>query len=106
MLSQIAATWVQKYDYTFNVSNGNLSLRKNVLKDKTENFFYDGNLDCFGAALAFIQSGQPPQVVAIGYPSEKNGNILTKSDAGTFAYIETPYAVSEISNHQNISSTP
>ncbi len=79
MLSQIAATGVQKYDYSFDVNTGNLSLRKNVLKDKTENFFYGGNLDCLGATVSFIQSGQPPQVISTSYTPDNNGNILPRA---------------------------
>jgi RHS repeat-associated protein len=45
-----------------------------------------------------------PAGMTMGYTPDKNGNILTKSDAGTFSYDD--YAVTSISNHQNISTTP
>jgi len=100
MLSQIAATGVQQYNYSFDVNLGNLNSRTNFLKSKTESFGYDtDNLD----RLATVTG---PVNQTIGYTTDKNGNIQSKSDAGTFAYNETPYAVSDISNHQNISSTP
>ncbi len=100
MLSQTAATGVQRYDYSFNVNTGNLNSRGNFLKSKTESFGYDtDNLD-----RLITVTGPVNQTV--GYTTNKNGNILSKSDAGTFAYNLTPYAVSDISNHQNISSTP
>ncbi len=100
MLSQIAATGVQQYNYSFDVNLGNLNSRTNFLKSKTESFGYDpNNLD----RLATVTG---PVNASVSYTPDKNGNILTKSDAGTYAYNETPYAVSDIGNHQNISSTP
>ncbi len=100
MLSQIAATGVQQYNYSFDVNTGNLNSRTNFLKSKTESFGYDpNNLD----QLATVTG---PVNASVSYTPDKNGNILTKSDAGTFSYNLTPYAVSDIGNHQNISSTP
>ena len=50
MLSQIAATGVQRYDYSFDVNTGNLNSRGNFLKSKTESFGYDtNNLDRLAA---------------------------------------------------------
>jgi len=100
MLSQIAATGVQQYDYSFNVNTGNLNSRGNFLKSKTESFGYDpNNLD----RLATVTG---PVNQSIGYTTNKNGNILTKSDVGTYVYDDTPYAVSDITNALNISTTP
>jgi len=100
LLSGIAATGVQDYDYSFNVNTGNLNSRTNYLKSKTETFGYDtDNLD----RLITVTG---PVNASVSYTPDKNGNILTKSDAGTFAYTLTPYTVSRISNHQNISTTP
>ncbi len=100
MLSQIAATGVQRYDYSFNVNTGNLNSRGNFLKSKTESFGYDpNNLD----RLATVTG---PVNQSIGYTTNKNGNILNKSDAGTYVYDDTPYAVSDITNALNISTIP
>ena len=98
MLSQINASGVQRYDYTFNVNTGNLSSRTNYLQSKTESFGYDGdNLD----RLASVTG---PQNLSVNYTGDKNGNISYKSDAGTYAYNTAgkPYAVSGVTNALNI----
>lgn len=96
LLSQVKGTGVQQYDYSFNGNTGNLESRTNYLKSKTESFGYDtDNLD----RLASVTG---PSAQTLTYTTNKNGNILTKSDAGTYSYDETPYAVSGITNALNI----
>jgi len=99
LLSQINATGVQRYDYSFNADDGNLTYRTNFLKNKTDSFKYDND------KLDRLTSVIGPQNLSVGYTANKNGNILSKSDAGTYAYDNTPYAVSGITNGQNISTT-
>ncbi len=99
LLSQIAASGVQQYDYSFDANTGNLTSRANHLKSKTENFGYDTD------DLDRLASVSGPVNASVSYTSNKKGNILTKSDAGTYAYEDTPYAVSSISNARNISTT-
>ncbi|KOH47170.1 RHS repeat-associated core domain-containing protein [Sunxiuqinia dokdonensis] len=100
LLSGITATGVQDYDYSFDVNTGNLNWRTNYLKSKTENFGYGTD------KLDRLATVTGPVNQTVGYTTNKNGNIQSKSDAGTYAYNETPYAVSSISYHHNISSTP
>ena len=65
LLSQIAATGVQRYDYSFNVNTDNLNSRTNYLKSKTESFGYDtDNLD----RLATVTG---PVNQTVGYTSNK-----------------------------------
>jgi RHS repeat-associated protein len=102
MLSQIAATGVQQYGYSFNVNTGNLNSRTNTLKTLSESFGYDA------VGLDRLTSVSGPANLAVDYTSNNNGNIQSKSDAGTgsYAYLNTPYAVSNITGAQNISLTP
>ena len=102
MLSQIAATGVQQYDYSFNVNTGNLNYRTNFIKSKTESFGYDA------VELDRLTSVTGPANLSVGYTPNNNGN-QSKSDAGTtgsYTYANTPYAVSNITGAQNISATP
>lgn len=102
MLSQIAATGVQQYGYSFNANTGNLNSRTNMLKTLSESFGYDA------VGLDRLTSVTGPVNLTAGYTSNNNGNIQSKSDAGSgsYAYANTPYAVSSISGALNISSTP
>ena len=99
-LSQIAATNMQQFNYSFDVNTGNLNSRANGLKSLSESFGYDSD------KLDRLTSVTGPVNQTLSYTTNKNGNILRKSDAGTnYVYDETPYAVSSIENFQNISST-
>ena len=97
MLLHITASGVQQYNYSFDVNTGNLDSRTNFLKSKTESFGYDPD------KLDRLVSVTGPVNGSVSYTTNKNGNILTKNDAGTYAY--DGYAVSSISNAQNISTT-
>ena len=98
LLSQIKGTGVQQYDYVFDGATGNLSSRTRGAL--TESFGYDtGHLD----RLASV-TGASAQTLT--YQPGNKGNILTKSDAGTYSYdAEQKYAVNGITNAQNISAT-
>jgi RHS repeat-associated protein len=98
LLSQIKGTGVQQYDYDFSGTTGNLSTRTNG--GKSETFGYDTeNLD----RLVSV-NGVCPQTLT--YQPANKGNILTKSDAGTYVYDPTrKYALTGITNGQNISTT-
>lgn len=98
LLSDISATGVQRYMFSFDGSTGNLNSRVNLLKSKAETFEYDTD------KLDRLTSVAGPSSLSVGYTTDKNGNILTKSDAGTYVYDAIqPYAVDQISNGQNIS---
>jgi hypothetical protein len=98
LLSQVAATGVQRYDYLFNADDGNLTWRKNYLKSKTESFEYDTE------KLDRLTKVTGPVNLSVGYTTNKNGNIESKSDAGTYEYDATqPYAVDQITDGLNIS---
>ena len=100
MLSQIYSSGVMDYDYSFNVNTGNLNSRENDLKNLDESFGYDNT------TLNELVSVTGPPNITCTYTS--SGNISYKSDAGTFAYNHSsgnPFAVSGITNAQNISST-
>jgi len=98
LLSQVGATGVQQYDYSFNVNTGNLNSRTNFLKSLSESFGYDAE----GLDRLTMVTGPCGMTTSYG----SNGNIQSKSDAGTYAYNNTPYAVSSITGTQNISTTP
>ena len=99
LLSQISATGVQGYTYSFDSNTGNLGTRTNSLKSKTETFDYGTD------KLDRLASVTGPVNLSIVYTPDKNGNIQTKSDAGTFVYDATqPYAVDQITSGVNISA--
>ena len=111
MPSTCIATGIQNMEYGFNFINGNLNYRKDFIVNHTENFEYD-NLD---RLTNIYRDG--PLVHNTTYTSA--GNINTKSDAGTGAYLYTapgpkPHVVSRINNPtiyisenpQTISYTP
>ncbi len=97
MLSQIYASGVRQDTYSFDVNTGNLNTRSNTLKSLTESFGYDA------VGLDRLTSVTGPSGQTVTYGS--NGNIQSKSDAGTYAYSNTPYAVSSISGALNIPAT-
>jgi len=81
--------YFQKFQYTFDPVTGNLLWRKDLLKNRTEDFTYD-NLDRLTGV-----SG--PASMNITYAA--NGNITGKSDIGTeFLYeaIAKPYALTRV----------
>ncbi len=70
MLSQIAATGVQQYNYSFKVNTGNLNSRTNTWRSLSESFSYDA------VGLDRLTSVTGPSAMSVSYGS--NGNILTK----------------------------
>ncbi|KAF0234054.1 MAG: RHS repeat-associated core domain-containing [Prolixibacteraceae bacterium] len=101
LLSQINGAGVQQYNYDFSGATGNLTSRGNGLNGKSETFSYDQeNLD----RLTYV-TGTPPQT--INYDPTVKGNIIYKTDVGTYTYDATKkYAVKTITNGLNISTTP
>lgn len=82
------STPIMNFSYGFNSSTGNLSWRKDIARNKTENFGYD-NINRLTS-----YSGN-----TVTY--DDKGNILAKSDAGlTMAYnhASKPYAVTSIAS--------
>ncbi len=99
LLSGILAPGVQGYSYSFDANTGNLTSRTNSLRTKTDYFGYDTEkLD----RLTSVTCSASP-TVSVTYTTDKSGNIQTKTDAGTYSYESTPYAVSKITSGLNIS---
>jgi RHS repeat-associated protein len=90
---------VQNLTLNWNITNGNLNSRYDARKGRTESFTYD-NLDRLTGA----------QVSGLGLMSfnyASNGNINTKSDAGSYTYdVNKINAVTSISNTPNPSVIP
>ena len=74
---------LQNFTYQFNVNNGNLTSRTDVINNKTESFKYDAlnRLDTLGTRVAQYAN---------------NGNILSLTSVGSMSYANTgkPYQVS------------
>ncbi|MDO4186998.1 MAG: hypothetical protein Q4D30_11040 [Bacteroidales bacterium] len=83
-------TVILNQSYTFTANTGNLTKRTDNLKSKNESFTYD-NLD------RLRKYGND----SITY--DVKGNILTKTDAGTYQYTNTakPYAVTALAPASN-----
>jgi RHS repeat-associated protein len=101
LLSGISATGVQGYSYSFDGNTGNLNSRTNSLRTKTDYFGYDTEkLDRLTSV-----TGSASPALSVTYTTNKNGNIQTKSDAGTYMYDATqPYCVDQITSGLNISN--
>jgi RHS repeat-associated protein len=90
LLSEHTAAWdsnnIQKYFYNFSPQTGNLTSRYDLVAGGLENFTYDSldRLTAYGGET-------------VEY--DVKGNILSKSDVGTFGYNNgsKPYAVTDIS---------
>jgi len=89
-LTSVVTGTVQNLEYGFDPATGNLTYRKDLKRNLTEDFTYD-NLDRLKTATV---QGQLP--VVLNYAS--SGNILDKTEIGTYAYqLPQPHAVSKIS---------
>lgn len=97
----------QDLDFTFNVSNGNLTGRNDLLKSKNETFLYHNNR---------IQYSYINGVLKLTTNFQAGGNISSKSDAGAsyIYHLSKVNAVEDVtnptltfsSNTQNITYTP
>lgn len=104
-LSRIKINGVYDMEYQFNPLTGNLNYRKDDLNNNTETFTYD-NLNRL--TNSSVNNGAAtPITLATTYTT--NGNIKSKSDAGTFDYgthNAPPHAISAIANYtSNIPTT-
>ncbi len=98
MLSSIRCGNVQNMSYSFRRQNGNLEVRTNHIRNLSEMFFYD-NLDRLTEVLSFASPA-----VNQGITYEANGNIATKSDAGTYTYHNTKkHALTAVTGPNDIS---
>ena len=104
---QFNSTGVQQLNFSFNTANGNLNSKNDAILGLSENFGYD-NMN----RLTTTQVASNP---AFNVTYNNNGNVLTKTNIGTFTYksnkIDAVDKVtnpnSEISlNQQDISYTP
>lgn len=80
---------VQDMSFSFNTATGNLTWRKDNIRDITENFTYD-NLD----RLRRCQIGS--NIDSITYNA--NGNISYKYGAGNYNYETKPHALTRLTN--------
>lgn len=88
---------VQNLDLVWNYSSGNLTSRTDNIIAKTESFTYD-NLNRLTGS-----SGTGLSTINLSY--NNNGNINTKTDAGTYSYTNAKInAVTQISPASNIST--
>ncbi len=94
MPDEIKTGSIQSLKYVFNMETGNLSCRRNVLRNLTEIFTYN-NLD----QLTSWQVGAT--TYSVGYKSDGTSRINTKTDAGTYVYGITPniHQVTGINNN-------
>ena len=76
--SYYTTSGIQNLTLNWDFASGNLSSRVDANASKTENFIYD-NLNRLTSAII-------PSVATHSYSFASNGNLLTKTDAGTYAY--------------------
>ena len=88
-------TGILQYEYNFDKTTGNLLSRTDHRRSLTESFTYDD--------LNRLDSAVRNGICYLDMEYADNGNILQKTDAGTFGYNATgkPHAVLEITNPQN-----
>ncbi len=92
--TQYQTTGIQNLTLNWNYTNGNLNSRYDAIKNRTETFTYD-NLN---RLLSATVTGQTP----INMTYANNGNISTKTDAGTYTYHATRInALSNLTNPSN-----
>ncbi len=94
MPDEIKTNTIQSLKYDFNIETGNLTSRKNILKNLTETFTYN-NLD----QLTSWNVGTT--TYALNYRADGTSRINTKTDAGTYVYGATPaiHRVTGINNN-------
>lgn len=87
--AKVGSSYRQDYRYSFNSVTGNLNLRQNYLRSKSESFDYD-NVDRLTEVTG-------PQNLIMNYAA--NGNITTKSDVGSvfnYDHPTKPYALTGV----------
>ncbi len=88
------ASGVQNLSLTWGFQSGNLTSRYDAIKAKTETFTYDN--------LNRLLSATVTGLAAINSAYSNNGNISSKTDAGTYLYNNSKInAVTNVSNSQN-----
>jgi RHS repeat-associated protein len=93
--TNFTATGKQNLNMSFNVQNGNLNSRNDVIKGRTETFAYD-NLDRLTSATV---TGQTANTVTYAAAGAHTGNIATKTSVGTYSYASNKiHAVASITN--------
>lgn len=91
-----SAPGVQNLTFNWHYASGNLTSRNDILKSKTESFTYD-NLN-----RLLSSSGSGLSTISNTYMA--NGNINTKTDAGTYTYPSANqiHAVTNVTNSQGV----
>ena len=87
----VTAGSIQNLEYTFDPNTHNLNSRKDIIKDRLEEFTYD-NMDRLTSSKVSYQTGSGP--ITVGYHSYAfdgstgftRGNIIEKTDVGQLAY--------------------
>ncbi len=86
---------VQHLNNSIDPSTGNLDVRFDAVQGKSESFSYD-NLNRLSSYLVGGQS-------AMNVQYDNDGNILTKSDVGTYSYNSSaPHAVTSVTDAQDL----
>ncbi len=89
-----ATNGIQNLEMTWNYATGAFTKRKDLVKNKEENFNYD-NLNRLTGAIMTGQTGQT-------FTYSANGNISAKTDVGSYSYSSPkPNAVTQITNPVN-----
>ena len=88
-ISSISTPGIQNWAYTFDAV-GNLTSRRDISRNLVEAFSYDG----LNRLTTVRKNGQITQ--SISYDAA--GNITTKSDVGTYSYVNSSNKLSSISN--------
>lgn len=114
MLTNITATGIQDYEINFNPTTGNLTSRKDYLKDKMEEFIFDESNRLIESKV--LQMSNPLLFsfpLTVDYAT--NGNIMNKSNVGQYDYDDNKiHAVTNVENsnviipslQQDITYTP
>lgn len=95
-LTNIQTGSVQNIEYSFNLATGNLTSRKDNLRNLTESFTYDN--------LNRLTGVNGPSSLTMSYFN--NGNINTKTSVGTYSYDGIkPHAVTAVTNPDTVFPT-
>jgi RHS repeat-associated protein len=98
VIQNINVNGIMNMSYNFNLANGNLNNRQDVVNNLTETFSYDN--------LNRLQQWQVNGAAPYAMTYDNNGNILSKTDIGSYTYLNNKVnAVELISNPNGIISS-
>ncbi len=102
MIEDITTGTVQNISYSFDVDKGRFDYRNGMLTGIQEDFTYDDlNMD-FNQLVSVTSTEKPELNISIAYDDAISGLIHSKSDIGTYQYIQErnagPHAISGLTN--------